>query len=78
MYTMDYDSAIKKWNHAICSNMDGPRTYCAKWNKSDRERQMSFDFNYMWNLKTKQTNKPARSTLTDTESILIAAKWEGC
>ena len=24
----------KEWNLAIC-NMDGPRGYCAKWNKSE-------------------------------------------
>ena len=27
----------KEWNHAICSNMDGPRDYHAKWCKSDRQ-----------------------------------------
>ena len=26
----------KEWNLAICSNMDGPKGYCAKWNKKDR------------------------------------------
>ena len=37
IYTMEYYSAIKKqWNNAICSNMDGPRDYYTKWNKSDR------------------------------------------
>ena len=41
----------KKWNLAICSNMDGPKGYYAKWNKSDRERQILYDFTYMWNLK---------------------------
>ena len=25
----------KKWNFAICSNMDGPEGYYAKWNKSE-------------------------------------------
>ena len=33
----------------ICNNMDGPRGYYAKLNKSVRERQN--DFTYMWNLK---------------------------
>ena len=27
----------KKWNLAICDNIDGPREHCAKWNKSDGE-----------------------------------------
>ena len=51
MYTMEYYSAIKKWNIAICSNMDGPRDYHTKWSKPDRERQISYDITYMWNLK---------------------------
>ena len=33
--------------------MDGSRGFCAEWNKSDRERQMPYDFTYMWNLKNK-------------------------
>ena len=41
----------KEWNFAICSNMDGPRDYPTKWSKSDRERQISYDITYMWNLK---------------------------
>ena len=27
IYTVEYYSAIKKRNNAICSNMDGPRDY---------------------------------------------------
>ena len=38
-------------NNVICSNMDGPRDYRAKWSKSDIERQVSYDIIYMWNLK---------------------------
>ena len=40
----------KKWNLAICNNMDGSQRYYAKWNKSDRERQISYGLCYMWNL----------------------------
>ena len=43
----------KEWNLAICDNMDGPRGYYAKWNKSNRERQIPYDFTYMCNLKDK-------------------------
>ena len=46
-------SHIKEWNLAICNNMDGPTGQYAKWNKSDRERQMPYDFTYMWNLENK-------------------------
>ena len=28
----------KEWNNAICSNMDGPRDYHAKWSKSEKEK----------------------------------------
>ena len=31
--------------------MDGPRDYHTKCIKSDRERQISYDITYMWNLK---------------------------
>ena len=41
----------KEWNPAIYDNMDGPRGYYAKGNKLDRERQILYDFTYMWNLK---------------------------
>ena len=48
----------KEWNVAICDNMDRPRGYNAKWNKSDWEKQIPYDFTYMWNLKkTKQTKQ---------------------
>ena len=30
---------------------DGPRGHSAKWNKSDRERQIKYDLSFMWNLK---------------------------
>ena len=49
---MEYYSALKKeWNLDICSNMGGPRGYYVKWNKLNRERQILYDFTYMWNLK---------------------------
>ena len=44
-----------KWNFAICNNVNGLGGYYAKWNKSDRERQILFDITNMWNLKNKTT-----------------------
>ena len=44
-------SCKKEWNNAICSNMDGHRDYHSKWGSSDRERQISYDITYIWNLK---------------------------
>lgn len=48
---MVYHSATKKYN-AICSNMDVPRVYHDKWNKSDIERQKSY-ITHTYNLKKK-------------------------
>ena len=49
------DKEDTQWNKnlVICDNMDGPRGYYAKWNESDRERQILYDFTYMWKLKNK-------------------------
>ena len=41
----------KEWNPAIYPNMNGPRGYNTKWNMSDREAQIPFDFTYVWNLR---------------------------
>ena len=30
-HTMEYYSAIKRWNFAICDDMDGPWGFYAKW-----------------------------------------------
>ena len=55
IYTMEYDSPIhkKEWKFAICNNKAGLGGHYAKWNKSDRERQILYDITYMWNLKNK-------------------------
>ena len=37
----------KEKNHAICSNMDGPRECHTEWSKSDRGRQMSYGVTYV-------------------------------
>ena len=48
----------KEGNSDICDDMDWPWGYCAKWNKSDRERQVLYDLTYVGNLKKKnQTNR---------------------
>ena len=68
---MEYYSAVKKeWNIAMGSNMNGPRDYHTKWSKSDRERQISYDIIYLWNLKGgyKWTHFYKRNRLTDIEN----------
>ena len=56
----------RKWNNAICSNMDGPRDYPTKWSMSDRERQILYDITSMWNLKY-DTNELIYKTETDPQ-----------
>ena len=62
-----YFSGIKKWNNAICSNMDGPRNYNTKWNKSERERQIPYDTIYVWRLRY-DTNGFIYETETDSQT----------
>ena len=60
----------KEWNKAICSNMNGPRDYHTKWSKSERERQISYDMTYMWNLKKRYiTNEPIYEAETDWQTL---------
>ena len=46
--------------------MDRTRVYYAKQNKSVREKQIPYDFTYMWNLKSK-INKQNRNRLRLTD-----------
>ena len=68
----------KEWNNAICSNMDEPRDYHIKSSKSDKERQISYDINYMWNLKKwyKWTYLQNRNRPTDIENKHTVTKGE--
>ena len=54
-----------KWNNALCSNMDRPTDYHTKWNKSDRQREISYDIAYMWSLKN-DINELVYKTETDS------------
>ena len=77
-HTTKYYSAIKNWNLAFCDNMDGPGGYYAKWNKSDRERQIPCDLTYMCDLKTKTDNE---NRLIGTENKQVVVRREagrGC
>ena len=46
----------KIWNTTICDNMDGHWEYHAKWNKSGRKIQESYDFTVNVEYKT-ESNK---------------------
>ena len=67
IHTVEYCSAIKKNEIMLCSNMDATRDYHTKWSKSERDRQISYDITYMWNLKIKHrwTYLWDRNRLTD-------------
>ena len=68
----------KEWDNTICSNMDGPRDYHTKWSKSARERPISYDITYRWNLKndTNELIYNNRNRLTDFENKLMVTKGE--
>ena len=58
--------------------MDGSSGYYTKWSKSDRERKISYDITYMWNLKY-DTNEFIYNVLTcsrntDMENKLMVTK----
>ena len=59
--------------------MDRPRNYHTKWSKPDRERQISYDIAYKWNLKndTKWTYIQNRNRCMDIENNLMVNKGEG-
>ena len=66
VYTMEYYSAIKDWNFALCNNMDATRDYHTKWSKLETERQIPYDITYIWNLKY-DTNEHIYETETDSQ-----------
>ena len=52
IYVMECYSVIKKDEILpFAATYIGSRDYHTKWSKSDRERQVSYDITYMWNLK---------------------------
>ena len=43
----------KEWNLALSIEVDGARVYYTNQNESVQERQILYDFTYMWNLRNK-------------------------
>ena len=68
--------------------MDGTWGYYAKWNKSDRERQI-YDFTHIWNIKNKineqaKPNKKQKQTHRSENRLVVTrgervgrAGWNG-
>ena len=75
-HALEYYSAIKRRKSCICDNMDRPWGYYAKWNKSDWEGQLLYDFTYMWNLINK-TNQQTKLIDTEQRSVVIRGKGAG-
>ena len=61
---MEYYSAIKR---VVCRDVDGPRICHTEWSKPERERQISYDITYMWNLKN-DVNELIYKTETDSQT----------
>ena len=56
----------KEGNPVIYNNINVPWGHYAQWDKSNRERQISYDITYMWNLKY-DTNEPIYETATESQ-----------
>ena len=58
--------------------MDGLGGYYAKWNKSERERQILDDIIYMWNLKStiNQWKQQKRNVIPDMKNKLVVTSGE--
>ena len=63
----------KEWNNAICSNMDGPRDYHAKW----IQRKTNIIWYQLYVKSKKMIQIKNRNRLTDTENQLMVTKGEG-
>ena len=60
--------------------MGRPRDYHTEWGKLNKERQISYDITYMWNLKEKRYKwiyLQNRYRPTDKENKLMVTKGEG-
>ena len=56
--------------------MGRPRDYHSKWRRSERERQISHDITYMWNLKYDTKNSSMKQKQTHKENRLGTDKGE--
>ena len=45
----------------------GPRDCRTEWSQSDRERKISYDIPYIWNLKRNDTNELTYRTEKDSQ-----------
>ena len=57
--------SCKKENFTLCNSMDRPEEHYAMWNRPVREKQIPYDFTYMWNWMNK-LNKQRRDRLVES------------
>jgi len=50
---------LKKGRKFWHDNMDEPWGHYTKWNTSDKEGQISYDFTYVWHLKNNSNKQKA-------------------
>ena len=77
---MEYYSAIKKNEIMPFAATWMDLEIHTEWSKSDRERQISYDRTYMWNLKKKwyqRTYLQNRNRVTDVDNKLMVTRGEG-
>lgn len=73
---MEFYSAIKKWNNAICNNMDKPRDCHAEWSALDRERQISYCLQMESQSVVQMNLLQNRNRVTDVGKKLRVTKGE--
>ena len=67
----------KESNNVISTNMNATRDYHTKWSESGRERQISFDITYVWNLQyDSNVLFYETETVMDIEGTFVVAKGE--
>ena len=66
----------KRWNTAICDNMDGSWNNHTKQNKPDRKGWKSC-ITYIWDINLKATNEQDKQRLMDMDNGLMVTGGEG-
>ena len=69
-HTQDYYLVIKKWNIAICSNMDGPRDHYTEW--SQRKINIIQSYWYLKNYTNECIYKTEIGLQTEKRNVLLS------
>ena len=69
----------KEWNSAISRDVDRTRDCHTEWSKLEREKQISYNIAYMWNLEKwyRWTYFQSRNRDTDVENKLMDTQGKG-